>query len=473
MITTGQLSDRGGTLLPRRWLYLLTLALAVELLFGVEARWGRLGRFLHGGGGAGSVVAVLGLGWLVMLLVVTVALARSLARARHTLHRQDQRITAVASTTREWLWETDPEFTFTYHSPGVEDLLGYRPEELVGVGVGELMIEEDDQSQVDRLAQGRGYTTGWESVERLWRHREGHAVALQGTGVALRDESGRLIGYGGTRTRVADTGHLQRAAALARARVQELLSTGAVNIALQPIASLFTGRLVGAEALARFDDGRPPDVWFEEAREAGLTRDLEALTFTAALARFSALPRECYLSVNAGPGLIMDPAFQSSLREGGVPLDRLVIEITEHDRIHDYAALNLALAPLRELGVRLAVDDTGAGYASLSHVLQLRPNIIKIDRSLIAQLSSDPARRSLVTALVLLALDIGASVTGEGVETAAELSTLIDLGVDSAQGYLLSRPTTDPAHWRAWPGVSWVAAGAAGVDRTAPKQRGV
>jgi PAS domain S-box-containing protein len=460
-------------LLARRWLYLLTLALAVELLFGVEARWGRLSRLLHGGGGADSAVAVLGLGWLVMLLVVTVVIARSLARARHALHRQGQRITAVASTTREWLWETDPEFTFTYHSPGVQDLLGYLPQDLVGVRIGDLMIEEDDQSQVDSLAQqGRGYATGWESVERLWRHRDGHAVALQGTGVALRDESGRLIGYGGTRTRVADTAEAQGAAALARTRVKDLLSTGDVDIALQPIASLFTGRLVGAEALARFSDGRPPDLWFEEAREAGLSREIEALTFTAALARFSALPLDCYLSVNAGPGLIMDPAFQSSLREGGVPLERLVIEITEHDRIHDYAALNLALAPLRELGVRLAVDDTGAGYASLSHVLQLRPNIIKIDRSLIAQLSSDPARRSLVTALVLLALDIGASVTGEGVETSAELSTLIDLGVDAAQGYLLSRPTTDAEDWRAWPGVSWIAARSAEVDRTAPKQRG-
>ncbi|MDX6254625.1 MAG: hypothetical protein QOJ11_959 [Frankiales bacterium] len=456
----------------KRWLYLLTAAFGVELLFAVEARWGRLTRVLHGDGDASGVVALLGLGWLVMLLAFTVVIVRSLSRARHALHRQDQRITAVASTTREWLWETDPEFTFTYHSPGVEELLGYRPEDLVGVAVRDLMIAEDDQSQVDSLAQqGRGYASGWEAVERLWRHHDGHAVALKGTGVALLDESGRLIGYGGTRTRVSDAAQAQRGAAAARTRVKQLLSTGAVDIALQPIASLSTGRLAGAEALARFHDGRGPELWFQEAREAGLSRELDALTFTSALAAFAALPEDCYLSVNAGPALIMDSAFQASLRDGGVPLARLVIEITEHDRIHDYAALNTALAPLRELGVRLAVDDTGAGYASLSHVLQLRPNVIKIDRSLIAHLSSDPARRSLVTALVLLALDIGATVTGEGVETPAELATLVELGVDAAQGYLLARPTTDPGSWRAWPAASWIVPAPRDPDRTTPRQQ--
>jgi EAL domain-containing protein (putative c-di-GMP-specific phosphodiesterase class I) len=228
-----------------------------------------------------------------------------------------------------------------------------------------------------------------------------------------------------------------------------------VDIALQPIASLFTGRLTGAEALARFPDGRGPDVWFREAREAGLSAALDTLTFTAAVAHFSALPETCYLSVNASPALLLDPPFRSWLLAGDLPLDRLVIEITEHVMIVDYPALNTALAPLRQRGVRLAVDDTGAGYASLNHVLQLRPDIIKIDRSLTAELSGDRARRSLVTALVLLALDIGATVTGEGVETPAELATLLDLGVDAAQGYLIARPTTDPTDWYTWPDRNW------------------
>jgi EAL domain-containing protein (putative c-di-GMP-specific phosphodiesterase class I) len=116
---------------------------------------------------------------------------------------------------------------------------------------------------------------------------------------------------------------------------------------------------------------------------------------------------------------------------------------------------------LRNAGVRVAVDDTGAGYASLSHVLQLRPDVIKIDRSLITELATDAARRSLVTSLVLLALDLGAVVTGEGVETFAELETLAVLGVDHGQGYLLSRPTTDPLQWAGWARRQWRTTGTA------------
>jgi EAL domain-containing protein (putative c-di-GMP-specific phosphodiesterase class I) len=97
--------------------------------------------------------------------------------------------------------------------------------------------------------------------------------------------------------------------------------------------------------------------------------------------------------------------------------------------------------------VRLAVDDTGAGYASLNHVLQVRPDIIKLDRTLIAGLTEDRARRSLVTALVLLGLDIGASLTGEGTETLQQLDALNTLGVEHAQGYALARPTTDRQMW--------------------------
>ena len=103
-----------------------------------------------------------------------------------------------------------------------------------------------------------------------------------------------------------------------------------------------------------------------------------------------------------------------------------------------------------------AVDDTGAGYASFSHVLQLRPDIIKIDRSLIAKLTTDPARRSLVTALVLLALDLDACVTAEGVETPSELETIATLGVDQVQGYLLARPTSDSERWRRWWTRNWL-----------------
>jgi EAL domain-containing protein (putative c-di-GMP-specific phosphodiesterase class I) len=243
----------------------------------------------------------------------------------------------------------------------------------------------------------------------------------------------------------------------ARHRVADAIERRRVHIALQPIIDLTTGRLAGAEALARFPDGRPPDEWFGEATETGQVLDLDALTFTSALDLLNTLPEHCYLSVNASPELLMRGDLVRRLDEQHVPLDRLVIEVTEHVKISSYGDLHTRLAVLRERGVRLAIDDTGAGYASFNHVLQLKPDIIKIDRSLIVDITDDAARRSLVTALVLLALDLDASITAEGVETASELETLATLGVDCAQGYLLARPSTDRARWTAWtdPGRVW------------------
>ncbi len=238
--------------------------------------------------------------------------------------------------------------------------------------------------------------------------------------------------------------------AAARHRVADLVDQRGVEIALQPIIDLATGRLVGAEALARFPDGRCADTWFEEASTTGQALDLDRLAFTSACRASSALPEGCYLSVNATPELLLSGNLVATLVEQHVPLHRLVIEVTEHVKISSYGDLKACLLELRERGARLAIDDTGAGYASFNHVLQLRPDIIKIDRSLIADLTEDPARRSLVTALVLLALDLDATVVAEGVETASELTTLGALGVDYAQGYLLARPSTDRLRWERW-----------------------
>lgn len=236
----------------------------------------------------------------------------------------------------------------------------------------------------------------------------------------------------------------------ARHRIDHVLQRQALDIALQPVVDLTSGRLAGMEALARFRDGRPPDLWLAEATETGQGLMLDRLAFMSAVKLLSRLPSGSHLSVNATPELILNGQLDECLAKLRVPHDRLVIEVTEHAKVRSYGELLTCLAPLRERGVRLAIDDTGAGYASFNHVLQLRPDIIKIDRSLIANITDDPARRSLVTALVLLALDLGASVTAEGVETSSELQTLATLGVDCAQGYLLARPSLDHARWRRW-----------------------
>jgi EAL domain-containing protein (putative c-di-GMP-specific phosphodiesterase class I) len=250
----------------------------------------------------------------------------------------------------------------------------------------------------------------------------------------------------------------ERALAAARHRVTAVLGGAPLAVALQPIVDFTTGRTAGVEALTRFGDGRAPDLWFHEAAETGLALELDRTAFRNALTLFKDVPPPCFLSINATPELLRDRPFLDRLLSLDIPSERLVLEITEHERVSSYDDLAAALVPLRERGVRLAVDDTGAGYASLNHVLQLRPDIIKLDRSLVSHVTSDPARRTLVTALVLLALELGAAVTAEGVETPLELATLASLGVDHAQGYLLSAPTTDPDVWAAWWNRDWLPA---------------
>jgi EAL domain-containing protein (putative c-di-GMP-specific phosphodiesterase class I) len=138
------------------------------------------------------------------------------------------------------------------------------------------------------------------------------------------------------------------------------------------------------------------------------------------------------------------------LEESGFPLDRVVVEITEHSSIADYKPVRAAREQLRERGVRVAVDDAGSGYASLRHVLELAPDLIKIDRSLISGVDADPVRGSMVAAVLMFALQSGASVVAEGVETVAELDVLRELGVEHAQGYLIARPSSDPHDWARW-----------------------
>lgn len=242
----------------------------------------------------------------------------------------------------------------------------------------------------------------------------------------------------------------------ARYRVTQVLSGPKLPMALQPIVHLGTGRLAGVEALARFPDGRCPDDWFDDAHATGLALQLDRLAFTSALQLMPRLPPYCHLSINASPELITEGTLMREVARAEIAHSRLVIEVTEHVKIGNYPDLLAALAEVRERGVRLAIDDTGAGYASFSHVLQLRPDIIKVDRSLITTLATDPARRSLITALVLLALDLDASVTAEGVASPQELETLASLGVDCAQGYLLARPTAHSQHWQRWFERNWL-----------------
>jgi PAS domain S-box-containing protein len=443
-------------MLNKEWLLVLLAVLVTEPVLTLLTRFDDLERLVAGDHRLPTTLAMAGLGWLALVVVAAIVLGRSLLAARTALYRQGQAIEADAATSRDWLWETDTAHRLTYSSAGVVDVLGYAPEELIGRSTLSLLTPDQVVDAERLLARCRTTKQGWNAVELSWQHKQEHAVALQGTAAPMLDPRGRLVGFRGTSRRVTEAMAAERLLAGAKQRVTDLLSTAALDIGLQPVVDLGTGRMAGAEALARFRDGRGPDEWFQDARDSGLGLDLDRLAFRAALPLLATLPDGCYLSVNASPELLTDGRCLRELAAGGVALDRLVIEITEHVKITSYRDLHAALAPLREHGLRLAIDDTGAGYASLHHVLQLRPDIIKIDRSLIADVNSDAARRSLVTAFVLLALELDATVTAEGVETPTELEMLAVLGVDCAQGFLLATPTIDRERWRVWFTRNWL-----------------
>jgi EAL domain-containing protein (putative c-di-GMP-specific phosphodiesterase class I) len=223
-------------------------------------------------------------------------------------------------------------------------------------------------------------------------------------------------------------------------RIESVLSENLLSMVFQPIVSLVDGRIVGAEALARFDaePRRPPNEWFAEANVVGRGVELEMHAVKSALAQLGDLRLGAYMSVNASPLAAIAPGLDAIL--ASFPGDRIVLELTEHTRVGDYETLMQALARSRAQGVRIAADDTGAGYSGLQHLLRLRPNVVKLDIALTRHIDEDPARRALASALVTFADEIGAALVAEGVETVGELRALRALGIAAAQGYLLGRP---------------------------------
>jgi len=229
-----------------------------------------------------------------------------------------------------------------------------------------------------------------------------------------------------------------------RARIENVLTLGGPRMVFQPVVDLRDGRTIGYEALARFDDEpiRGPDHWFAEAEEVALGRELEIRSVKTALSYLPRLAPDQLLGINLSPATIL-----TEWRAGlgaDVPWERVVVELTEHVVIEDYQSIQRALESFRKLGAGLSVDDTGAGFASLRHILDLAPDYVKLDISLCRGIDRDPARRALVSAMVAFTRETNCVLVAEGVETHEEQSTLSDLGVNLAQGYLLGRPAQLP-----------------------------
>ncbi|WP_223880639.1 sensor domain-containing phosphodiesterase [Roseococcus microcysteis] len=225
-----------------------------------------------------------------------------------------------------------------------------------------------------------------------------------------------------------------------RDRILQVIEGREFEFHYQPIFTFAPFRLVGFEALCRFHATpyRTPDIWFAEAEASDLAEPLELAAAARALEALADLPDPLFVSVNLAPATLLGGRFREAL--GDWPCGRVIIEVTEHAPVSDYAALNAAIAPLRAAGVRLAVDDAGSGFASLQHIIQLEPDIIKLDVELTRGLDSDTARRALVAALTYFARETGTEIVAEGVETEAERQALEALQVRKGQGYLLGRP---------------------------------
>ncbi len=223
-----------------------------------------------------------------------------------------------------------------------------------------------------------------------------------------------------------------------RARLGPVMAEGGPTVLLQPIVRLQDGARIGAEALSRFpaEWALGPDVCFEQAHSIGEGVALEL----QALVRGAAYLDEVdgYIALNASPVTLLDPGCRAFLAQ--LPPERVLVELSEHDAVDDYEALADALAPLRASGVKLAIDDVGAGFSSLRHVVLTAPDTIKLDRAVVSGLAEQPVLAGLVASMVTFAHGIGSSVVAEGIETRTDADLLRDLGVDAGQGWYFGRP---------------------------------
>ncbi len=283
-----------------------------------------------------------------------------------------------------------------------------------------------------------------------WRNEDGTRTGVlcclsRGPDPGLSDDSVRFLGL------LADLiGDQVATPAAQRERehvriLRDVLRDRALRVVFQPVVRLADAAVVGYEALARFDVASfpTPAHAFAAADNLGLGVALELLAIERAFESLPGMPPGTTLAVNLSAEALLDPRVQETvLAHAG---SDICVEVTEHTQVQDYPALNQVTARLRAANVQIVVDDAGAGFASLQHILQLRPDIIKLDISLTRDIDADPVRTALARSLVSFAGEVGARLVAEGIETEAEHDKLRAIGVDLGQGYYLAKPGPLPA----------------------------
>ncbi|UVJ39412.1 EAL domain-containing protein [Arthrobacter sp. CJ23] len=238
---------------------------------------------------------------------------------------------------------------------------------------------------------------------------------------------------------------------LSRSRIEAVLDQGMLLTAFQPIHDLGSGQAAGVEALSRFvsDDGESADHWFANAASVGLGADLEFAALASALKTAEELPAHLFVSLNVSPALCLDSRLPYVLEQSPLAIERIVLDMTESLAPDDPAPLVAALAPLREQGLRIAVDEAAAGPSFMRAILVLRPDFIKLDHHLIVEFD-DETDKETPAAIVKFAKQIGAVLVAQGIETAEDLAAVAGLGITAGQGYFLGRPSIQPRDWDLW-----------------------
>jgi EAL domain-containing protein (putative c-di-GMP-specific phosphodiesterase class I) len=223
----------------------------------------------------------------------------------------------------------------------------------------------------------------------------------------------------------------------ARDQIATTIDDEAFETVFQPIVDLLNGRHAGFEALTRFDDGTPPALMFGGARACGMDRELELATLRSALAAARDLPDDAWLSLNVSAGLLVrEPRLASLLAAAE---RELVIEITEDSTLVEGQDARAALQGMN-VTARLAVDDAGDAAIKPRHLVEMRPDFVKLDIALIRDIDTDSHRQQLVRGLKAFAHAAGGVLIAEGIESPSERATLAMLGVPFGQGYLFGRP---------------------------------
>lgn len=304
-----------------------------------------------------------------------------------------------------------------------------------GTRVIALSAYEDRTNVLEMLRAGAvGYLVKGTAADELVQGIE--KVAQGGTSLSAEVMSG-VVAELATQLRREE---IERDADLAlRGDIERLVTGHGLSMVYHPMMDLETREEIGVEALARFGSipVKPPDRWFAEATALELGLQLELRTMREALEGLPRIPDDAFLSINCSHRTAASTELAEQL--DGME-KRIVLEITEHESIDDYGGLAEALEPLRARGLGVAVDDVGAGYASLRHALQLAPDMVKMDISLTHDIDRDAGRRALAAALISFAAETDMTIVAEGIETAGELHALRQLGVRYGQGFYLARP---------------------------------